>query len=65
LQIALDVRPIDWLQSRPIIMTADILTHRARVSMAEPAMWNISYGQRTFAALLCGDARALDRRRAG
>ena len=51
-------------------MTADILTHRARVSMAVPAMWNISYGQRTFAALLCGNALlgnnvALDRRRAG
>jgi hypothetical protein len=44
-----------------MIMTADILTHRARVSAAAPAMWS---------ALHCGDALlgndvALDRRRAG
>jgi len=49
----------------PIIVTTDILTHRARVSMAVPAMWDNSCEQRTFVALFGDDARALDRRRAG
>jgi hypothetical protein len=46
-------------------MTNNTLIHRARVSMAAPAMWNNSCGQRTFVELLGNDARALDRRRAG
>jgi len=46
-------------------MTNHTLIHRARVSVAAPAMWNNSCEQRTFVALLGDDARALDRRRAG
>jgi hypothetical protein len=46
-------------------MTNLTLIHRAGVSMAAPAIWNTSCGQRTFVALFGDDARALDRRRAG
>ncbi len=46
-------------------MTNNTLIYRAPVSMAVPAMWNDSCGQRTFVSLVDDNARALDRRRAG
>jgi len=53
------------LQFLPTIMTTNIPTHRVRVSVAAPATWNTTCEQLMCVALLGGDARALDRRRAG